>query len=100
MLSKSLGFETSEITANFGGEKVIMVMFVLLLVGIIVSLVAAGQLSQSNEVDPETGEAVKAGTGRTVLGIVTDSKVLGVIVVLAIASTAVALMSGVPSPAK
>ena len=98
VLSRSVGLKDKQILQNFGGRSIVMWIFILLAIGVMVSLIAGGQFERTEtQIDPETGEVVKK-PGKTALGIVTDTKVLGVIVVLGIASLAVMLMSGVPKP--
>lgn len=96
ILAKSVGIEAQEVTATFGGKGVIWWFFAILVIGVVISLVASGQFSRGEtEIDPETGEEVKT-TGTTVLSIITQPKVLGVILIMSISAIAIALMAGVP----
>ena len=100
VLSKSLGFQNEEIVSNFGGKSVVMWIFMLLVVAVVISLVAGGQIADESQVQvDEEGNPVDGGPGTSALGIIRDAKVLGVVVVLAISALAVMLMSGVPKPA-
>ena len=76
----------------FGGSAGMWWVFVPLVIGLIIALVA-GPFSGETEVDPETGEAIST-PGQNVLNIITEPKILGLILILAISSVTVALMAG------
>lgn len=81
----------------FGGSSGIWWLFVPLIVGLVISLVSSGEFSRTGteiHVDPETGEEVEVSTGQTVVGILTEPKVLGMILLLAISAVTVAIMAG------
>lgn len=81
----------------FGGTGGVWWIFVPLMVGLVIALVAGGQFVRGEpKIDPETGEQI-IEPGRAVINILTEPKVLGLILVLSIASVTVALMAGVPS---
>ncbi|MAG15546.1 hypothetical protein CMO88_00640 [Candidatus Woesearchaeota archaeon] len=80
----------------FGGSSGIWWIFVPLIIGLVISLVAGGQFArETTTIDPETGETITT-PGNAVINIITEPKILGFILILAISSVTVALMAGVP----
>ncbi|MBS3133409.1 hypothetical protein J4470_04810 [Candidatus Woesearchaeota archaeon] len=78
----------------FGGSGGVWWIFVPLMIGLVIALVAAGPFARGEaQIDPETGEKIIT-PGKTVINIITEPKVLGLIIILSIASITVALMAG------
>lgn len=76
----------------FGGAGGMWWVFVPLVIGLVIALVA-GPFSGEAEVDPETGETILT-PGQNVLDVITEPKILGLILILMISSVTVALMAG------
>ncbi len=97
VLTNFMGLPTAQVMSSFGGKGIVWWIFVPLMLGLVISLVSGGQLSRGDttRIDPDTGEVIKV-PGKTVINIITDPKVLGFILLLAISAIAIALMAGVP----
>ncbi len=97
VLSNFMGIPTAEVINKFGGNGVVWWIFVPLALGLIISLVSGGQFARGDttRIDPETGEVIKV-PGKTVINIITDPKVLGLILILSISAITITLMSGLP----
>jgi len=76
----------------FGGSSGMWWVFVPLIIGLVIALVA-GPFSGETEVDSETGETIST-PGQNVLDVITEPKILGLILILMISSVTVALMAG------
>ena len=71
-------------------------IFVPLMIGLVIALVAGGQFARGEpKADPETGETA-VEPGKAAITTLQEPKILGLILVLAIASVTVALMAGAP----
>ncbi len=97
VLSNFMGIPTAEVISRFGGKGIVWWIFVPLALGLIISLISGGQFSRGDttRIDPETGEVIKV-PGKTVINVITDPKVLGLILILSISSITIALMAGIP----
>ncbi len=96
VLTNFLGIPTVEVIGSFGGKGVVWWIFVPLMIGLVISLVTGGQFSRGDttRIDPDTGEVIKE-PGKTVINVITEPKVLGFILILAISAITIALMAGV-----
>jgi len=92
LLGNFIGIPTADILGKFGGQAAIWWIFTPLIIGLVIALVAGGQLSRG-EVDPETGELT---AGKAVLNVLLEPKVLALIIILSISAITVAIMTGVP----
>ncbi len=97
VISNFLGVKTIDVIDKFGGKAVVWWIFVPLMLGLVISLISGGQFSRGDttRIDPETGEVIKV-PGKTVINFITDPKVLGLILLLAISAITITLMAGVP----
>ena len=97
VLSNFMGLPTAEVVGSFGGKGAVWWIFVPLMIGLVISLVGGGQFSRGDttRIDPDTGEIIKI-PGKTVINIITDPKVLGIILLLGISALAIVLMTGIP----
>ncbi|MBI2663940.1 hypothetical protein HYX10_01205 [Candidatus Woesearchaeota archaeon] len=94
VLSNFIGVPTKEVLQRFGGEGAVWWLFVPLTVGLMIALVAGGQFARSQApIDSETGEPVTT-PGKVVLDIITDPKVLALMIILGISAVTVVLMAG------
>ncbi len=97
VLSNFMGIPTTEVISKFGGSGAVWWIFVPLMLGLVISLVSGGQFSRGDttRIDPDTGEVIKV-PGKTVINVITDPKVLGLILILSISSITITLMAGIP----
>jgi len=97
VLGNFVGIQTSDVLGAMGGRGVTWWFFTIMVIGVVISLVSSGQFSRGSEprIDPETGQEIST-TGRTVINVLTEPKILALILVLSISAIAVALMAGAP----
>ncbi len=98
VLANFVGIPSSDVLSAFAGSRgAVWWIFTALIIGLTISLVSGGQFSRGGEtsINPVTGmEEVTAG--KAVINIITEPKVLALIVMLSISAIAVALMAGAP----
>ncbi len=94
VLTNFMGIPTVDVIGRFGGKSAVWWIFAPLMVGLVISLVTGGQFSRGDtRVDPETGQVIST-PGNTVITVITEPKVLGFILILAISTLTIALMAG------
>jgi len=89
LLGNFIGISTADILGRFGDQGAIWWIFVPLIIGLVVALIAGGQLSRS-DVDPETGEIAP---GKTLINVFLEPKVLAMVIILSISAITVAIMT-------
>ena len=101
ILGQFIGLKQTDVLSVFGGKGTIWYIFAILAIGTVIALISAGQHSEGNKnrvlpdgVIEEAGEAASPTPGQTVINVLTNPKILGLILILAIAAITVALMAG------
>lgn len=92
VLAKFAGIPAEKVVSSFPGTQ--WWIFTALIIGLIISLVAGGQFSRGDTtIDPQTGQEVST-PGRAVINILTEPRVLALILILGISAITVGLMAG------
>ena len=95
MLGQFAGLDTKEILSNFGGRGLTWYIIVPLFIILIVAWTQGpSSKAQINETTGEVVSEAQPQQQRPFLGVLTDPKVLGLILVLAIGGMTITLMAG------
>lgn len=104
VLGQFVGLKQADVLSVFSGKGVMWYLFAVLAIGTVIALVSAGQhQGESKDNKTLTGGAVEGAgeaqtqsqtPGQTIINVLTNPKVLGLILILAIAIVTVALMAG------